>query len=426
VAVSDEITTNRTPAGIPVVVERLPGFHSASLSVYLGTGSRDEDERQAGIAHMLEHMLFKGTTRRTAREMSEQVEAAGGEMNGYTTKEVTSYQVCALDETVDVAQDILADMVLNPLLDASCLTTEKNVVLQEINMLQNDPDDYIHVLFAETLWGDHSMGRSEAGSSATVSALTERDVREFFQRHYRPPRMAVIAVGNVDPAQVVDWASESFDGLAPAPARQERAAPHHNAEFRVYPREDRQAYVGMGFPGCSSVDPERFALRLTASILGMGTSSRLFQEIREKEGLVYEIFASSSSYTDCGAMSIFFNTTVDDQEKVVRLVGKEIRRLKDEGLEKGELERAKRLLKGIYVRRLESSETRMVRLGEAFMSTGRATTPEESLRNIDAVTEEDVHRMARKVMLRDRLCMTLHAPGKESERDAKELEGLDF
>ena len=221
-AVSDEITTNLTPAGIPVVVERLPDFHSASLSVYLGTGSRDEDERQAGIAHMLEHMLFKGTARRTARQMSEDVEAAGGEMNGYTTKEVTSYQVCALDETADVAQDILADMVLNPLLDASCLATEKNVVLQEINMMQNDPDDYIHVLFAETLWGGHPMGRSEAGSAATVSSLTERDVKEFFQQHYRPPRMAVVAVGNVDPARVVDWASESFDDLAPAPARPER------------------------------------------------------------------------------------------------------------------------------------------------------------------------------------------------------------
>jgi predicted Zn-dependent peptidase len=425
-AVSDEITTNRTPAGIPVVVERLPDFHSASLSVYFGTGSRDEEERQSGIAHMLEHMLFKGTTRRTAREMSEQIEAAGGEMNGYTTKEVTSYQVCALDETVDVAEDILADMVLNPSLDASCLATEKNVVLQEINMLQNDPDDYIHDLFAETLWGDHPMGRSEAGSSATVSSLSERDVKDFFQRHYRPPRMAVVAVGNVDPAQVVEWASQSFDGLAPAPPRRERTAPRPNATFRVCPREDRQAYVGMGFPGCSSVDPERFALRLTASILGMGTSSRLFQEIREKEGLVYEIFATSGSYTDCGAVSVFFNTSVKDQERVVRLVAREVRRLKEEGLVKGELERAKHLLKGVYVRKLESSETRMVRLGEMFMSTGEAVAAEETLRRMDAVTEEDVHRMARELMRRDRLCMALHAPGKESERAARDLADLDF
>lgn len=425
-AVSDEITTTRTPAGIPVVVERLPDFHSASLSVYFGTGSRDESDQKAGIAHMLEHMLFKGTSNRTAREMSEQIEAAGGEMNGYTTKEVTSYQVFALDETVEVAEDILADMILNPLLGESCLDTERNVVMQEINMLHNDPDDYIHVLFAETLWGRHPMGRSEAGTLDTVGSLTREDVRDFFAQHYRPPRMAVIAVGNVDPVQVTNWASESFDDLSMAKSNEDRTAPRPNATFRVYPREDSQAYVGMGFPGCSSVDPDRHALRLAASILGIGTSSRLFQEIREKEGLVYEIFASSCSYTDSGAMQIFFNTNVKDQEKVVRLVGKELRRLKDDGLEKGELERAKRLLKGVYVRRLESSETRMIRLGEMFMSTGKAVSPEESLHNIDVVTEEDVHRIAQKVMSRDRLCMAMHAPGKESEQAAKSLEDLDF
>jgi len=381
---------------------------------------------QAGIAHMLEHMLFKGTANRTAREQSEQIEAAGGEMNGYTTKEVTSYQVYSLDETADVAQEILADMVLNPQLDAGCLATEKNVVLQEINMIQNDPDDYIHDLFAETMWGGHPMGRSEAGTSKTVSSLTQQDVRSFFQDHYRPPRMAVVAVGNIDTAQVMEWAEKSFDHLTPAPERQERTPPVANAEFKVYPKEDSQAYVGMGFPGLSSVDPDRFAQRLTASVLGSGTSSRLFQEIREKEGLAYEIFASSGSYADCGAVSIFFNTTVKDQEKVVRLVGQELRRLKEEGLQKGELDRAKRLLKGVYVRRLESSETRMIRLGEMFMATNEAIPAEETLQRMDAVTEEDVHRMAADIMRRDRLTIAMHAPGKESERAARDLQDLDF
>jgi len=416
----------RTAAGLPVVVERLPHTHSASLSVYLGAGSRDEEERQAGIAHMLEHMLFKGTVNRTAKEMSEEIEAAGGEQNGYTTKEVTSYQAFSLDETVGVAEDILADLVLNPRLEPSCLATEKNVVLQEINMLRNDPEDYIHVLFTEALWGDHPMGRSEAGSAETVSSLTPQDVRSFFEDHYRPPRMAVVAVGNVDVAQVVGWAEASFDHLTPAPEHQRRDPPTPHAVFNVYPREDEQAYVGMGFPGLSSKDPDRFAQRLTASILGMGTSSRLFQEIREKQGLVYEIFAASGSYTDCGAVSVFFNTAVKDQEKVVRLVAQEIRKLKEEGLVKGELERAKNLLKGVYVRKLESSETRMVRLGEMFMSTGEAVPAEETLRRMDAVTEEDVHRMARELMRRDRLCIAMHAPGKESERAARELGDLDF
>ena len=419
------VSTILTSAGIPVIIERLPDFHSASLSVYLGAGSRDEEEQQAGIAHVLEHMLFKGTYRRTSREISECIEAAGGEMNGYTTKEVTSYQICTLDETVDVAQDILADMILNPSLDNSCLITEKNVILQEINMLQNDPDRYIHVLFADALWGGHPMGRSEAGSSETVISITEGDVKNFFRQHYRPPNMAVVAVGNVDASQITNWVSDSFDHLSLNQSSHNRITPHYNAEFKLYPREGPQAYVGMGFPGSSSIDPDRFSQRLLASILGIGTSSRLFQEIREKEGLVYEVFASSSSYTDCGAMSIFFNTTVNNMEKVVHLISKEILRLKNEGLDNGELERAKRLLKGIYVRRLESSETRMIRLGEVFMSTGEAITSEETLCSIDNVTEEDVCNAASDVMSRDNLCMAVHA-SEESKKYINNLEGLDF
>jgi predicted Zn-dependent peptidase len=225
---------------------------------------------------------------------------------------------------------------------------------------------------------------------------------------------------------VRDWASRSFDHLEPAKGERPREAPTPLAQFKVYPREDKQAYVGMGFPGLSSVDPDRFAARLMTSVLGMGTSSRLFQEIREKTGLVYEIFASSASYTDCGALSIFFNTAVKDQERVVRLVADEIGRLKAEGLDKEELKRAKHLLKGIYVRRLESTETRMIRLGEMFMATGEALTAEETLRRMDEVTEEMIIRSAEKLMTRDKLCLALHAPGKESETAAASLADLDF
>jgi predicted Zn-dependent peptidase len=425
-AVKSGIELARTSGGLPVIVEHLPYYRSASLAVYFGTGSRDEKLGQDGIAHMLEHMLFKGTKNRTAKEMSEQIEAAGGEQNGYTTKEVTSYQAFSLDETVDVAEDILADMVKEPLLEKSCLETEKNVVIQEIRMMENDPEDYIHVLFLQTLWPDNPMGRSEAGSVASVSSLTQDDISSFFSSDYRPPRMSVIATGNVQTDRILEWAEESFDDLAPSRSREERTPPRPAATIAVYPRDDEQAYVGMGFPGLSSVHQDRFAMRLATSILGMGTSSRLFQEIREKEGLVYEIFASSSSYTDCGAIGIFFSTGVGDQEKVARMVAQEIHRLKREGLEKEELDRAKRLLKGVYVRKLESSESRMVRLGEMFMSTGEAVSAEETLRRMDEVTEEDIASVCDDLMRREALTITLHAPRKESEKAAQNLEGLDF
>ncbi len=422
----NEIIIERTPGGIQVVMERLPSSHSASFSVYFGHGSRDEVPEQAGIAHMLEHMLFKGTTKRTARQMAEEIEDAGGETNGYTTKEVTSYQAFSLDETVAIAQDVLADMVLNPLMDKECLATEKNVVTQEIRMLENDPEDNIHVLFLETLWGDHPMGRSEAGSAETVAALSAEDVSTYFQQRYRPPNMAVVAAGNIDRQEVLDWAARSFDPLEPMRSERPRDPPQPLARFKVFPRDDKQAYVGMGFPGLSTVNPERFSQRLLTSILGMGTSSRLFQAVRERSGLVYEIFSSSASYTDCGSVGIFYNTSVKDQEKVARLVAEEIKRLKNEGLEAGELTRAKRLVKGIYVRRLESTEARMVRLGEMFMSTGNVLTADETLHKMDEVTEEQVVRMAERLMDRSKLSMALHAPGKESERAARNLEDLDF
>ncbi|MDW5564108.1 MAG: pitrilysin family protein [Methanomassiliicoccus sp.] len=423
---ADQIQTHRTPEGIPVIVECLPSAHSASFSVYFGTGSRDETDEQAGIAHMLEHMLFKGTENRTARQMAEEIEAAGGEQNGYTTKEVTSYQAYALEETVEVGEAILADMVLHPLLSMDCLATERNVVIQEIRMLENDPEDNIHVLFNETLWGNHPMGRSEAGSVGTVSSLSDKDIRSFFQSHYRPPKMAVVAVGNVNEGQVMEWASRSFDDLDVKRSSGTRDAPAPMAQFRVFPRDDKQAYVGLGFPGLSAVDPDRFAQRLLASLLGMGTSSRLFQEIRERSGLVYEIYASSGSYTDCGSFSVFYNTAVKDQEKVARLVAKEIGRLKAEGLEKGELQRSKNLWKGAYVRRLESTESRMVRLGEVFMASGEVLTPEETLCRMEAVTEESVLKVAQQVLVRNKLAIAMHAPGKESEVQARSLEDLDM
>jgi predicted Zn-dependent peptidase len=238
--------------------------------------------------------------------------------------------------------------------------------------------------------------------------------------------MAVVAVGNVDRGQVMDWASQAFDDLEPQVGSGNRTPPVPLARFNVFPREDKQAYVGMGFPGLSAVDPDRFAQRMLATVLGVGTSSRLFQEIRERSGLVYEIYASSGNYTDCGSLSVFYNTAVKDQEKVARLVAKEIARLKTEGLENGELKRSKHLLKGAYVRRLESTEARMVRLGEMFMAGGEAITPEETLRRIDEVTEESVLKAAERLLMRSGLAIAMHAPKKESEAQARNLADLDF
>lgn len=422
---SDDIKLLHTSAGIPVITESISHSHSASAAVYFGTGSRDETDDKAGIAHLLEHMMFKGTPKRSSKDIAEEIEAAGGEHNGYTTYEVTCYHISSLDETFHSSADILSDMVKNPLLKQSDLDTERNVVIQEIRMMENDPDDYIHTLFSQTIWGGHPLGRSEAGFVETVKALNAEDLREFFEANYRPPRMAVIATGNIDEDKIVSWASENFDDLAKAQER-ERSAPAPNARFMVYPKKDPQAYICMGFPGLKSADPERHAQRLMSAVFGAGMSSRLFQEIREKTGMVYEIYSSGTAYTDCGTLDILFNTDVKKEEEIIRLVAAEIKKLKEEGLKPGELDRAKHMMKGAYVRRFESSEARMMRLGESYMATGKVTSIEDLLEKMDAVTEEDVSKIADQLLDRSKLSIAIHAPEKESKKAVKSLEDLDF
>ena len=422
---SDEIKLLHTPAGIPVITESISHSHSASAAVYFGTGSRDETDKKAGIAHLLEHMMFKGTPRRSSKDIAEEIEAAGGEHNGYTTYEVTCYHISSLDETFRSSVDILSDMVKNPLLKQSDLDTERNVVIQEIRMMENDPDDYIHTLFSQTIWGEHPLGRSEAGFVETVKALNAEDLQDFFTTNYRPPRMTVVATGSIDEEAIVDWAATNFDDLT-AGKEKERQPPVPQAQFMVYPKKDPQAYVCMGFPALKSADPARPAQRLLSAIFGAGMSSRLFQEIREKTGMVYEIYASGTAYTDCGTLDVLFNTDVKKQEEIIRLVAAEIKKLKEEGLRDGELARAKHLMKGAYVRRFESSEARMIRLGESYMATGKVSTIDELLEKMDAVTEEDIARLAEELLVRSKLSIAVHAPEKESKTAVKNLADLDF
>ncbi len=422
----ETLSLDHTEAGIPVIVERMPHSGSAALSVCIGSGSRDEKDDESGIAHLLEHLLFKGTGKRSAREMSEVIEGAGGEMNAYTSREMTVYYATTLDETIATAQELLSEIVLDPSISKNAVETEKNVVTQEIRMLENNPEEYIHILFLNSLWGDHPMGRSEGGTVESVSAMTSSDLRRFYSEHYRPPHFALVACGNVDKEQVRQWAGKMFDDLPPRDTWKNRVAPQPHAGIKVYPREDSQAYVGMGFPGMDVKNQDKYAQRMLSSILGSGTSSRLFQSIREKEGLAYAIYSVAHSFSDCGAFGTFFSTAVENMERVIRLVGEEFRKIRDEGLEKQELIRAKRMLKGVYVRKLESTEARMFRLGDIFLSTGMVMSAEETLEKMDAVTEEDVMRVCHQLIDREKMSMAIHCPAVQGEKAAAELQGLDF
>ncbi len=416
-----------TPAGIPVLVDCLPWSKSAAVAVNVAVGSRDEPKDEHGVAHMLEHVLFKGTGHHTSRQMSQEVEAAGGEMNGYTTKEMTAYYVSTLAETLGTAERLLAEIIREPTLDAKDVETEKKVVTQEIRMSEDDPETYSHELLMKKVWHGSPMADPEAGYVECVEALDRTRVKEFFEGFYRPPNMIIVATGNVNPKQVREWAAESFDALPVAGMHKGREPPRFQPGIGLFPREGDQAYVAMGFPAVDGRHKDRYAHGLVGGILAAGTSSRLYQKVREENGLVYSIYSVTYAYTDAGMTGIFFSTSTENTSRVMSMIAQELAALRSDGLEKGELDRAKRWIKGMIVRRLESSaENRMFFLGESYLQFGRPITGDEVLAKIESVTEDDVLRVAKIMLDRNKLGLALHAPQRPGKKIAKGLESLDF
>jgi predicted Zn-dependent peptidase len=417
---------SRTSAGIPVIVEVLPRSRSAALSVNFRVGSRDEDRELCGTAHFLEHIMFKGTQERNAKQFSEMVEGAGGEMNAYTTKESTSYHVFSLDETFDVMKGLMADMMTAPLIDKEHVELERGVVLQEISMLEDDPEDYSRVLLDRTIWEGNPMAQTETGRPECVTGLSDKDLRRFFEEHYRPPNMSVVACGNVSVADVVSWAEETFDHLPHAVANNDRTPPTPNAITKVFPRKGNQAYVELGFPGLPGKHVDRKALTVACIILGGGTSSRLYQTVREDQGLVYHISMYPQSYTDCGIIDTFFSASMGKLDRVLATLAEELTRFKDEGPNQEEITRAKRWIKGMLVRKLEGTDSRLYWQGEHYMLNGELAAVDRSLAEFEHVTKEDVIRVSNELFQRKRMCATLLAPEKQGGLAARRMQALDF
>jgi len=425
VAVEGEaISVLRTPAGIPVVVEEQPGSRSAAISVFVRAGSRDEPAEMSGAAHLLEHMLFRGTQRRSSRQLSEDVESAGGEMNGFTSKEVTCYYTIGLRDTFSEVSDVLSDVVINPLLDEGALRLEKMIVSQEVAMLVNEPELYIHSLVNLTMWEGHPISRPEVGDLDNLRSMTTESLRQFYRDRYSRQRIVVVACGAVSPERVLEWSRETMDLLEPEGGKMSREPPESRAGLKVYERAGEQTYVGMAFPAYHASHRSRYAEKVLETILGSGMSSRLFQRVREEEGLVYSIYTHASFFSDCGNLGVFFSTGEEETGTVLKVVAEEIARLKREGLKEGELLRAKRLSHGEFVRKLESTDQRLFRLGGLYSLTGRAPTVEETVRELEAVDEEEVMSVAEELLVPSRMCLSVYARKDVGERI--EWSSLDF
>ena len=392
------IETTRLDCGITVVTEQIPWVRSVSLGFWVGTGSRDEGDGLFGASHFLEHLLFKGTPTRTSRQISEDVDSVGGDMNAFTTKEYTAFYLRVLDDSLGLGLDILSDILWSPAFRPEEVEAERQVILEEILMRADEPADLVHEVFSEALFPDHPVGREVLGDETSITAMSRADIAAFHAHHYRPANMVFAAAGNLDHAGIVEGVERRFAGAegGSAPDRVAPMAPPR--PVALDPRPTEQVHVVLGMRGLDSRSDDRYALSVVNHVLGGGLSSRLFQKIREERGLAYSVYSYRSALADTGTMAVYAGTMPVRFGEVVDLIRAEIHAMATEGITERELEVAKGHLVGELALSLEDSAARMSRIGRSQLVHGNVLTVEQVVANIAAVTLDDAARVAAGVL----------------------------
>ena len=394
------------PGGLRVITESLPAVRSASIGIWAGVGSRDEDTRHAGATHYLEHLLFKGTAKRSALDISAAIDAVGGELNAFTAKEYTCYYARVLDADLPLAIDVLSDMVTASVLEPSEVEAERAVILEEIAMTDDDPSDTAHEAFGWQLFGDTPLGRPILGTVASINAITREQIAEHYAARYTPPNLVVAGAGRLEHDQVVALTAECFGavlaaGAAPAPRRLPGPAGQgvgSGTGVRLISRPIEQANLVLGCAGLARTDDRRFSLGVLNAALGGGMSSRLFQEIREKRGLAYSVYSFNSQHADIGLWGVYAGCLPAKADEVLAICTEEIAKVCDAGLTDEELDRGKGQLRGSIVLGLEDPASRMTRIGKSELVYPELEPVDDILAKIDAVTPDDVRDVAKAVL----------------------------
>src|ERR1039457_2921220 len=382
--------------GVRVITEVMPHVRSVSVGIWIGSGSRRESTGQTGISHFIEHMLFKGTTSRSAEDIARSVDALGGNLDAFTAKELVCFNTKVLDEHLSLAFDVLADLVLHPRFDEEDIEKEKGVVLEEIKMEADSPDYLVHEIFSSNFWKDHPLGRPILGTNETVKAFDRDAIQGYYRAVYAPANMLITAAGNLRHDRLVALASQHFESIAPGAPAAEDSVPSTHARISLRNKKAlEQVHLCLGVPSYPLPHEQRFACYVLNTLLGGGMSSRLFQNIRERQGLAYAVFSELSPYRDTGCLSIYAGTSLTSTGKVVDAILKEFRDLKEQRSEEKELRRGKDYLKGSLMLGLESSSSRMANLARQEMYFGRFFTLDELVASIESVTAGDVQTIAR-------------------------------
>jgi predicted Zn-dependent peptidase len=391
------------PGGLRVVTEAMPGVRSASIGVWVGVGSRDESPHLSGASHFLEHVLFRGTPTRTALDISVELDEVGGEFNAFTAKEYTCFHARVLDEDLPLAVDVLGDMITSSTVTAEDVEAEREVILDEIAMHDDDPDDVVGNLYSEKAWGASPLGRPIAGTVDTIRSLTRAQIVRYYRSRYRPQNMVVAVAGNVDHTTVVRQVRTAFSrsgfladrSAHPTPVRVGHRARRTATGDTVMSRPFEQVNLVLGVNGLVRTDERRYALGVLNAALGGGTSSRLFQEVREARGLAYSVYSYASHYTDAGTVAVAVGCLPSKVNDVLAVVRGELGRLADGGISEVELQRGKGQLRGGLVLALEDSGSRMSRIAKAELLYDELPSIDEVLRRVQDVTLDDVNALAR-------------------------------
>jgi predicted Zn-dependent peptidase len=401
------IRRQRLPNGLTIITEQMSHIRSASIGIWLQTGSRDEEAEWNGISHFVEHMVFKGTKHRSAEEIARQVDSIGGNMDAFTAKECICFNVKVLDEHIPTALDILSDLVLNPVFDANDITRERGVIMEEIKMDEDNPDYLVHEIFTQNFWKDHPLGKPILGTKETVKRFERQSVLDAYAHRFAPGNIIISAAGNLDHDKFVELVTNHFQHMQPRSNGFHSGAP--KIVSRIILRNKKaleQVQLCLGVPCHPIAHEKRHAGYILNTLLGGGMSSRLFQNIRERQGLAYSIYSDLNPYRDTGCLAVYAGTSLASAAKVVQSVVSEFRKLKTERVAADELRRAKDQLKGSLMLSLESSTARMSNLARQEMYFDKFYDLDELIEKIEAVTAEDLTSMANEFFQTESVAVT--------------------
>ncbi len=395
------------PNGVRVITEAMPHVRSVAVGLWVGTGSRAERPEVNGVSHFIEHMLFQGTARRSAEDIARSVDSIGGNLDAFTAKELAGFTAKVMDEHLATAFDVLADLVLHPLFREQDIEKEKSVVLEEIKMESDNPEYLVHEIFSANFWRGHALGKPILGTKETVRQLSREMIERHYRSHYLPSNLTITGAGHLTHTRLVDLAREHFGALPPNGVVTRDAAPSTHALISMRQKKElEQVHLCLGVPSYPLPHQDRFACYVLNNVLGGGVSSRLFQNIRERQGLAYAIFSELSPYRDTGCLSVYAGTSLERARKVLDLILGEFRELKEKPVAEEELRRAKDYMKGSLMLSLESTSSRMANLARQELYFGRFFTLDELIENTERVSAADVQRVAQSFFEPSQIALT--------------------